>query len=80
MKDQRDPAQPEPGLLQSGRESDAALNETIAFWEPVAGRKLSREDARQIRENLKGFFRVLIEWDEAEKAREADGGAEDRAA
>ncbi len=63
--------------LQHRRESDpdggseaSALDETIAFWEPIAGRKLNREDARQIRENLTGCFRVLMEWDTATNARE----------
>jgi len=40
-------------------------DEAIAFWEPLAGRNLTREDARQIRENLTGFFRLLLEWDMA---------------
>ncbi len=53
-------AKPEaPGATQ-------VLDETISFWQPLSPRKLTREDARQIRENLTGFFRVLAAW-EAEK-------------
>jgi len=45
------------------RPSDKFLDETIKFWQPRMRRELSREDARQIAENLSGFFRVLLEWD-----------------
>ena len=45
------------------RLSDKFLDDTIEFWQPRIGRKLSQEDARQIAENLSGFFRVLLEWD-----------------
>ena len=34
-------------------------NQTIAFWQPLADRRLTREDARQITENLCGFFDLL---------------------
>lgn len=42
--------------------SECVLDEAIEFWEGRLGRKLSREDARQIIENLTGFFRVLDRW------------------
>ena len=45
------------------RHSDEFLDETIKFWQPRMQRDLSREDARQITENLSGFFRLLLEWD-----------------
>ena len=32
----------------------------------ASGRDLSREDARQIAENVTGFFAVLAEWSRAE--------------
>ncbi len=34
----------------------------IAFWSARLGRSLTAEDVREIRENLVGFFRLLIEW------------------
>jgi hypothetical protein len=37
-----------------------------AVWQPRLGRDLSREDARQIAENVTGFFAVLAEWSRAE--------------
>ena len=44
-------------------------------WQPRAGRNLSDEDAREIAENVTGFFRLLLEWEAREKGlttREAD--------
>jgi len=38
-------------------------DDTIEFWQPRMRRDLSREDARQIAENVSGFFRVLLDWD-----------------
>lgn len=38
------------------------LDQTIAVWQPYSDRPLSREDAREIVENVSGFFRVLLEW------------------
>jgi len=45
------------------RHSDKFIDEAIKFWQPRMQRDLSREDARQITENLSGFFRLLLEWD-----------------
>lgn len=45
------------------RHSDKFLDEAIKFWQPRMQRDLSQEDARQITENLSGFFRLLLEWD-----------------
>jgi hypothetical protein len=37
-------------------------HQTIAFWQPLSDRRLTREDARQIAENLSGFFNLLRVW------------------
>lgn len=42
------------------------IDDTLAVWQPRASRRLSREDARQITENVVGFFRLLQEWSERE--------------
>ncbi|MCP1839110.1 hypothetical protein ACVIHI_007976 [Bradyrhizobium sp. USDA 4524] len=47
------------------------LDQTIAFWGPKYGRDLTREDARQIIENMTGFFKVLYAWDEEDRRAEA---------
>lgn len=39
---------------------------TIAVWRPRLGRRLSSEDAREITENITGFFTVLTEWSRRE--------------
>jgi hypothetical protein len=47
------------------------IDETLAFWQPRSRRVLTREDAREIIENVAGFFAILEQWDRAE--REAIG-------
>ena len=42
--------------------NDNLIDRTIALWQPRLGRELSREDARQIAENVTGFFSILHEW------------------
>jgi len=43
------------------------LDETIKFWQPRSERTLTREDAREMIENMTGFFNILDEWYEAER-------------
>ena len=40
-----------------------AQGPNLAIWQKRDRRCLSSEDVRQIRENLRGFFRVLADWD-----------------
>ncbi len=42
--------------------SGQLINHTCQVWRSRLGRELSREDARQIAENVTGFFSVLHEW------------------
>lgn len=46
------------------------LEQIRVIWQPLDGPPLSREDAREIRNNLAGFFQTLAEWqvDRAELA------------
>ena len=48
--------------------NDNLIDLTVEMWEPRVERDLSREDARQIAENVNGFFSILIEWSLAEKS------------
>lgn len=51
--------------------SDQVLEDTIAFWQPHSPhRKLTQEDGREIIENITGFFQVLRDWDEKERAED----------
>jgi hypothetical protein len=42
------------------------VDRTRQVWQPRLGRELNREDARQIAENVTGFFAILAEWSRAE--------------
>lgn len=53
------------------------IRETLEFWQPRTSRKLTEEDARQIIQNTVGFFRVLHEWDRADKAAQNRAGSPD---
>lgn len=44
---------------------------TKETWQPRAARSLSDEDAREIAENVTGFFRLVLEWEASEKERKA---------
>lgn len=46
------------------------IDETIRFWGKRAGVELSREDGREIIENISGFFRVLDEWSRSSQTGE----------
>lgn len=51
---------------------------TLDIWQRRARGRLSDEDARQIRENLCGFFRVLAEWNRLSPTGGAHFQAPDR--
>jgi hypothetical protein len=42
------------------------VEQTIALWQRRCWRELRPEDARQIAENVTGFFTILAEWSRAE--------------
>ncbi len=44
---------------------DTLINRTHNVWQPRIQRKLTNEDARQIAENVTGFFAILAEWSQA---------------
>jgi hypothetical protein len=46
--------------------NDNLIDRTRKVWQPRLGRDLTREDARQINENVNGFFALLAEWSRAE--------------
>ena len=43
------------------------IDRTCKVWQPRIGRNLTNEDARQISENVTGFFAILAEWSRLEK-------------
>ena len=54
------------------------LEQTKQFWQPYSKEELSDEDARQIIENMTGFFKVLKEWKEKENDRTTSSGEKNR--
>jgi hypothetical protein len=53
------------------------LDQTVTFWQRRTCRKLTREDGRQIVENVSGFFRILLEWESAERSAKAPAAAKE---
>jgi len=43
------------------------IDRTLEFWQTRTSHTLTREDAREIVENITGFFRILREWEVAEQ-------------
>ncbi|MBZ9847425.1 hypothetical protein LB565_05395 [Mesorhizobium sp. CA14] len=48
---------------------EAFLERTARLFEPRMGRPLSTEDARQIVDNIGGFFRILAEWERIDRGK-----------
>jgi hypothetical protein len=55
--------------------NDNLIERTLTLWKPRLRRDLSREDARQIAENVIGFFNILAEWSRAELPGPANDNA-----
>jgi len=47
------------------------IDRTLEFWQARFSQTLTREDARDIIENVTGFFRVLLKWDAADELSDA---------
>ena len=45
--------------------SKKSIEQTHKVWQPRLQRNLTEEDARQIAENVTGFFEILAEWSRA---------------
>jgi len=60
----------------SSAANDDLIDHTISFWQPRSQRRLSREDGRQIVENVSGFFSILHKWSRAEIPTTGDDNRE----
>jgi hypothetical protein len=47
--------------------NDNLIDRTRTVWKPRLGRELSREDARELGENVIGFFTILAKWSRVER-------------
>ena len=52
--------------------NDNLIDRTIKTWQPHSDSNVSREDARQIVENVTGFFAIVAEWVGVELAEPAN--------
>jgi hypothetical protein len=43
------------------------IDQTLEFWQARSSKTLTREDAREIIENVTGFFQILQEWQLADR-------------
>ena len=50
------------------------LERTKQFWQARTGKPLSDEDAREMIENITGFFKILMRWDQEAKDRTKSSG------
>jgi hypothetical protein len=55
------------------RRADSNSGDVLAFWQPRSSRRLRDCDARQISDNMTGFFRVLLDWEESERKETTAG-------
>jgi hypothetical protein len=55
--------------------NDKLIEQTRRLWRSRLGRDVSRQDARQIAENVIGFFAVLAKWSHAERRAANDKSA-----
>ena len=63
----------------SRRFSDELVEDARRVFQKRTTRTLTNEDARQMLENLVGYFTVLHEWDRARSGRPPDGSADSNA-
>jgi hypothetical protein len=54
-------------ILPVQRAKPQFIDRTLRLWQRRTSKVLTSEDARQIAENVTGFFQVLMEWEAAEQ-------------
>jgi len=52
-----------PATINQPEKPVASIEETLLFWQARASERLNAEDARQMIENITGFFAQLSAWD-----------------
>lgn len=57
-------------------DTEKLIDHTIALWRPRLRRDLTRDDARELTENVAGFFRILAKWSLAESRSPANDPVE----
>jgi len=73
------------GSLKTSGGGENLIDEAVSIWQKHSDKQLTREDGREIVENLTGFFGILREWRFAErvakikKAKKSAAPAEEKA-
>ncbi len=49
--------------MDQQKQQDEFLVQTLRFWKPRTDRELTIDDARDIVNNVAGFFTLLLKWD-----------------
>jgi hypothetical protein len=57
-------------FFKMSKYSKQLLDKTIEVWQPLSEEKLSEENAREIIDNVTGFFSILKKWDEEERRKQ----------
>jgi hypothetical protein len=57
-----------------GDNRERFIERTLEVWQPRSAHRLTEEGAREIAENVTGFFEVLQGWAQAEKRVEHSHG------
>lgn len=52
--------------------SEDLIAKTLSFWQIRTSRILTKEDARQMIENMTGFFRLLAKWDAEDRSNQSN--------
>ena len=56
--------------------NDELIGRTREVWQPRIGRDLSRDEAKQIADNVTGFFGILVEWSQADQPEPANDNSD----
>jgi hypothetical protein len=67
------PAEGVSGIRHSRRFSNELVEKARVIFCRRSGAEVSHEEARQMLENLTGFFTVLHEWDRDNRKRDGNG-------
>jgi TRAP-type mannitol/chloroaromatic compound transport system substrate-binding protein len=59
-------------FIKMSKYSKQLLDKTIEVWQPLCEEELNQEDAREIIDNITGFFSTVKRWDDEERRKQED--------
>lgn len=54
------------------KKKEDIIKDTVEFWKKRTDKEFSPEDAKEIINNISGFFQILAEWDRKDKEQLQD--------